>query len=171
MRRKALLVILLVLGAAAWTQTGADGWSRYTNSEAGFSVLMPAQPEESSRTEKGVVLQTFKVIQRPRLYLVIYSYYPDADLKLEISERLRMEKDGFINGLGDGKLISEREFKSKRGSADVPALEFTAETSNAIYKSLVLVDGHRVYFVCTGSVKGNDSTSQFERFLGSFKLD
>ena len=132
---------------------------------------MPAQPEESSKTEKSVVLQTFKVIQRPRLYLVIYSYYPDADLKLETSERLRMEKDGFIKGLGDGKLTSERVFKFKRGSADVPALEFTAETDGATYKSLVLVDGHRVYFVCAGSIKGNDSTSQFERFLGSFTLN
>jgi len=38
------------------------------------------------------------------------------------------------------------------------------------YKSVVVLDGRRVYFACAGSIKGNDSTSEFERFLGSFTL-
>jgi hypothetical protein len=102
---------------------------------------------------------------------VIYSDYPDADLELKTSARLAAEKDGFLKGLANGKLISEREFNFKRGDADLPALEFTAETDSVNYKSVVVLEGHRVYFACAGSIKGNDSTSQFERFLGSFTLN
>ena len=172
MRKKLLIVCLLLLGTISWGQSGENaGWSRYSHDGGKFSVMLPAAPEESSSTEKGVLLHTFKIIQRPRMYMVIYSDYPNADLKLEISTRLKAERDGFLNGVSDGKLISEREFKFKRGNTELPALEFTSETSNVTYKSLVILDERRVYFVCAGSVKGNDSTSQFERFLGSFTLN
>jgi len=171
MHRKSLTIgILLALGIAAWAQAGTDGWSKYSNNPGKFSVLLPGQPDESSDTEKGVLLHTIKVIQRPRMYMVIYSDYPDADLQMETSARLKAERDGFLKGVSDGKLISEREFKFKRGSTELPALEFTSETANVTYKSLVILDGRRVYFVCTGAIKGNDSTAEFERFLGSFTL-
>lgn len=173
MRKKLLIVCLVMTFAAAGKGQSGDssGWSKFSNDGGKFSVMLPAAPEESSSTEKGVLLHTFKIIQRPRMYMVIYSDYPDADLKLEISTRLKAERDGFLNGLSNGKLISEREFKSKRGNTELPALEFTSETDKVTYKSLVILDERRVYFVCTGSLKGNDSTSQFERFLGSFTLN
>ncbi|MGC2694766.1 MAG: hypothetical protein WA738_03165 [Candidatus Angelobacter sp.] len=173
MRKKILgICVLLAVQAAAWAQTGGDaGWSKYSNDPGKFSVMLPAVPEENSATDKGVLLHTFKVIQRPRMYMVIYSDYPDADLTLETSVRLKAERDGFLKGVTDGKLISEREFKFKRGSTELPALEFTCETANVTYKALVILDERRVYFACAGSIKGNDSTSQFERFLGSFTLN
>jgi hypothetical protein len=172
MRKKILVVCLLLIGTVGRSQSGGNAeWSKYSNDGGKFSVVMPAAPEESSSSEKGVLLHTFKIIQRPRMYMVIYSDYPDADLKLEISTRLKAERDGFLRGVGDGKLVSEREFKFKRGNTELPALEFTSETNTVTYKSLVILDERRVYFVCAGSVKGNDSTSQFERFLGSFILN
>jgi hypothetical protein len=172
MPKKILVVCLLLIGTVGRSQSGGNaGWSKYSNDGGKFSVVMPAAPEESSSSEKGVLLHTFKIIQRPRMYMVIYSDYPDADLKLEISTRLKAERDGFLSGVGDGKLVSEREFKFKRGNTELPALEFTSETNTVTYKSLVILDERRVYFVCAGNVKGNDSTSQFERFLGSFTLN
>jgi hypothetical protein len=172
MRRKPFAVcVLLVLGIAAWAQNGGDGWSRYSNEGGKFSVLVPAQLEEGSKTEKGVLLHTFQVVQAPRMYMVLYSDYPEADLKVETPERLKAERDGFLKGTSDGKLISEREFKFKRGSTELPALEFTSESPKAIYKVMVILDGQRVYFVGTGGLKGNDSTREFERFLGSFSLN
>ena len=173
MRKKSLIVCLMMtLAAASWSQAGGNsGWNKFSSDGGKFSVMLPAAPDEGSSTEKGVLLHTFKVIQRPRMYMVIYSDYPNADLTLEISTRLKAERDGFLKGVSDGKLISEREFKFKRGNTGLPALEFTSETSNVTYKSLVILDERRVYFVCAGSVKGNDSTSQFERFLGSFTLN
>lgn len=172
MRKKLFIVCLLVLGTISRSQSGDNaGWSKYSNDGGKFSVMMPAAPEESSSTDKGVLLHTFKILQRPRVYMVIYSDYPDADLKLDTPTRLKAERDGFLKGVDDGKLISEREFKFKRGDTELPALEFTSETGNVTYKSLIILDQRRVYFVCAGSVKGNDSTSQFERFLGSFTLN
>ena len=172
MRRKPFAVcVLLALGIAAWAQNGGDGWSKYSNEGGKFSVLVPGQPEEGSRTEKGVLLHTFQVVQSPRMYMVLYSDYPEADLRVETPERLRAERDGFLKGTSDGKLISEREFKFKRGSTELPALEFTSESAKAIYKVMVILDGQRVYFVGTGGLKGNDSTREFERFLGSFALN
>lgn len=171
LKRSVVAYLVLMFALAGWAQSGNAGWSKYTNDSGKFSMLVPATPEETSSTAKGVLLHTFKVLQRPRLYLVIYSDYPDADLELKTSTRLAAERDGFIKGLTDGKLVSEREITFKRGNTDLPALEFTAETETVNYKSVVVLDGHRVYFACAGSIKGNDSTSEFERFLGSFTLN
>jgi hypothetical protein len=170
-KRSIVACLVLMFALAGWAQSGDAGWSKYSNGAGKFSMVVPGTPEETSSTAKGVLLHTFKVLQRPRLYLVIYSDYPDADLELKTSARLAAEKDGFLKGLTNGKLISEREFNFKRGDADLPALEFTAETDSVNYKSVVVLDGHRVYFACAGSIKGNDSTSEFERFLGSFTLN
>jgi hypothetical protein len=174
MSRRSLVmcvVLALALGIAALAQPAADGWSKYSNDAGRFSVSLPGQPDEGASTQNGVQLHTFKVVQRPRMYMVIYSDYPDADLQLETTKRLNAERDGFLKGVSDGQLVSERQLKFKRGNSELPALEFTSETSNVTYKSLVILDGRRVYFVCAGSIKGNDSTTQFERFLGSFTLN
>jgi hypothetical protein len=132
MRKKLLAVCaLMALAAMGWGQSGGNaGWSKYSNDGGKFSVMLPATPDESSSAEKGILLHTFQVIQRPRMYMVIYSDYPDADLKLETSTRLKAERDGFLKGVSDGKVVSEREFKSKRGNTELPALEFTSETNN-----------------------------------------
>jgi hypothetical protein len=170
-KRSVVASMVLMFALAGWAQSGGAGWSRYSSDAGKFSMLVPGTPDETSSTAKGVLLHTFKVLQRPRLYLVIYSDYPDADLELKTSARLDAERDGFIKGLTNGKLVSEREITFKRGDAELPALEFTAETDNVNYKSVVVLDGRRVYFACAGSIKGNDSTSEFERFLGSFTLN
>lgn len=171
LKRSVVFSFLLLFSAAAWAQAGEAGWKKYSSEAGKFSMRVPGTPDESASTEKGVMLHTFKVLQRPRLYLVIYSDYPDADLELKTSSRLASERDGFIKGLTNGKLVSEREITFKRGNTDLPALEFTAETESVNYKSVVVLDGRRVYFACAGSIKGNDSTGEFERFLGSFTLD
>jgi hypothetical protein len=169
MRVKFTVPLLLLALAAAAIAQGAD-WNKYSDEPGKFSMLLPGQPEQSSSTEKGVVLHTFKLIVRPRLYMVIYSDYPEADAKLETTHRLQAERDGFIKGISDGRLISERQFTFKRNSEDLPALEFASETSKVNYKCVVILDGTRVYFLGTGALKGVDSTAEMERFLGSFKL-
>src|SRR6185437_775801 len=163
------LLLALAVAAVAQSSSGAD-WSKYSSEPGKFSTLMPGHPEEGSSTDKGVVLHTFKLLVRPRLYMVVYSDYPEADAKLETTHRLQAERDGFIKGISGGRLISERQFTFKRNSEDLPALEFTSETSNVNYKCVVILDGTRVYFLGTGALKGVDSTAEMERFLGSFKL-
>ena len=166
------ICVLVLFTAGLWAQTGAAaGWSIYSNDAGRFSVLLPAAPQEGSSTEKGVLLHSFQVVQKPRMYMVVYSDYPEADLRLETPARLKAEMNGFLTGI-NGTLVSQREFKFKRGTAELPAVEFTAETStpNAIYKCIVVLDSQRVYLLGAASIKGNDSTSEFERFLGSFTL-
>jgi len=165
------ICVLLALGIAACAQNGGDGWSKYSNDGGKFSVMVPTQPQEGSKTEKGVLLHTFQMVQPPRMYMVLYSDYPEADLRLETPVRLRAERDGFLKGISEGKLVSEREFKFMRGSRELPALEFASETPKVNYKTMVILDGQRVYFICAGGLKGNDSTREFERFLGSFALN
>jgi hypothetical protein len=171
MNRKSLpLLLSIIFAVAAQAQTSTDGWNKFTSDAGKFSALFPGQPEEGAPAEKGIVLHTFRVVARPRIYMVLYSDYPDADLTLDTKTRLRAERDGFIKGAAEGKLIAEREFKFKRGSTELPALEFASEGDGINYKSIVIIDGRRVYFVCAGGLKGSDSTSQIERFLGSFEL-
>lgn len=114
-KRSVVACLVLMFALAGWAQSGEAGWSKYSNDAGKFSMLIPGTPEESSSTAKGVLLHTFKVLQRPRLYLVIYSDYPDADLELKTSTRLAAERDGFIKGLTNGKLVSERDITFKRG--------------------------------------------------------
>jgi hypothetical protein len=54
---------------------------------------------------------------------------------------------------------------------ELPALEFTSESSSGNYKCIVIIDGARVYLVGFGSAKGSDSAIQMDRFLGSFTLN
>jgi hypothetical protein len=157
--------------AASLAQTTDAGWTTYKSNDGKFSVVFPIQPEESSSVDKSVTLHTYKVLQRPRIYIVIYSDYPDADLALDTATRIKAERDGFVKGLTNATVIAERQFSFKRGNSELPALEFTSETATVTYKSLIILDGRRVYFVCAGSIKGNDSAAQFERFLGSFALN
>jgi len=59
---------------------------------------------------------------------------------LEISTGLKAERDGFLNGVSDGKARFEREFKFKRGNTELPALEFTRKQATSLNKSLVILD-------------------------------
>jgi hypothetical protein len=84
-KRSVVACLGLMFALASWAQSGDAGWSKYSNGAGKFSMVVPGTPEETSSTAKGVLLHTFKVLQRPRLYLVIYSDYPDADLELKTS--------------------------------------------------------------------------------------
>lgn len=174
MKKKRILgwsVWLWVIAAGLAQTAGDPGWVKYSNQEGKFSALFPVQPQESSTTEKGVVVHLIQVMQRPRAYMVVYSVYTPADLLMEMSARLKAEREGFLKGIDNGQLVSEREFKFKRGSQELPALEFTAEGPKVNYKCIVIIDGVRVYLVGFGSVKGNDSAVPMARFLESFTLD
>ena len=165
-------ICLCLLAAGLAQTTGDAGWVKYSSDEGKFSALFPAQPQVSStNSDKGVVIHIAQLTQRPRAYMVLYSVYPPADLKLEMSYRLKAERDGFINGINGGQLVSEREFKFKRGSTDLPALEFTAEDRVGVYKCVVVIDGELVYLAGVGSAKGADSTVEIARFLGAFTLN
>src|SRR3954468_6314566 len=98
--RTKLAISLLVIGVAAWSQTaGEPAWTKYSHDGGKFSVTLPGQPEENSKSQNGVQLHTFQLVQRPRMYMVIYSDYPEGDLKLETSRRLRLEQEGFLKGI------------------------------------------------------------------------
>ena len=69
--------VLFCLISVSFGQTGSDGgWTRFTSQAGKFSVLLPAQPHEDSATEKGVLLHTFTVLDRPRMFMMLYSDYP-----------------------------------------------------------------------------------------------
>jgi hypothetical protein len=175
--RIVLTIIAAILGgalaAAGLAQSGDAGWVKFSSAEGRFSILFPAKPEESSSTEKGVVLHRFLVAQPPVMYMALYTDYPQDVEGLSPTVRLQAERDGLLKGLKGGKLISEEPFKFKRGNTDLPALRFSAESADRSdhFKCIVVLDGARAYFLGVGNFKGSDTTTQVERFLGSFKLN
>jgi hypothetical protein len=167
MRRRAFAISLwLVIAAAAQGQS----WKPYSNQPGSFSVMLPADPTETSRNDDGVMLHTFKVTRLPRqIYMVIYSDYPIRDFKMSPTARLNAERDEFVKH--GGRLISEHAFKFRRGSSELPALEFYSESGGFLYKSLAILDGSRVYFVCAGMAQEMNPTGRFKLFFDSFTLN
>ena len=67
LKRYLVACLVLMFALAGWAQSGEAGWSKYSSDAGKFSMLVPGTPEETSSTAKGVLLHTFKVLQRPRL--------------------------------------------------------------------------------------------------------
>ena len=145
-------------------------WIRYSISDRKLSVLFPAPPSENLKTENGIVYHVVQLLQSPRMYILTYSDEPQRDLNYDVGARIKQERDDFLKGV-DSYLVSQRDVKVKRGSAELPALEFIAQSSQATYKCILGIDNAGKYMVAFGSLNGADSTAQMKRFLESLNLN
>ncbi len=168
-RRIAVVAVWAFLLSSAFAQQPNSGWIRYSNDPGRFSVLLPTSPEEGTSEEKNVTLHTFTLKQTGIIYLIVFSDYPDADLKLDMDTRLAGERDAFLKTL-NATLISEKRFTASRGAAQIPATEFTADNPSGTFKCKVFIDGRRMYMLGIGNRKGVDSAAEAARFLDSFQL-
>ena len=99
-----------------------------------------------------------------RIYFIGYvDYEPEFDFN-RLAE-MEANRDNFVKGV-NGKLLS-----SHRVNIDgYPAMEFTTETAEKIFKSRVYIVGRRPYQIVIGSPKGIDDSAHVERFFNSFKV-
>jgi len=77
--RKALLCSCLVLLFAVPFAGQAQDWKKYSNSSGNFTVLFPADPQDSvNKKGDGIESHTLLVQARPYVYTVIYTSMDEA---------------------------------------------------------------------------------------------
>src|SRR5688572_14907527 len=134
----------------------SSGWVEFTSDAGRFSVLMPEIPEDQAQTtpsEHGpYTTHLFVVRDTVHVYLI---GWVDYDPKFNFNRQSEMEanRDNFVKGI-NATLISSRPLTLD----GFPALEFTAETADRVFKSRVYMVGRRPYQIVIGSPKGMDNS-------------
>ena len=152
---------------AAATATDTSGWIKFTSDEGHFSVLVPDTPTEKSETvpsQHGPYTTHLFIVRGATVYLIGWVDY-DPSFNFNRQAELEANRDNFVKGL-TATLISTRSTVINGYSA----VEFTAETTDKIFKSRVFMVGRRPYQIVIGSPKGQDDTANVNRFFNSFKV-
>lgn len=151
--------------------TGAvdnSGWVSFASDEGHFSVLMPEVPTDKTQTvgsQHGpYTTHLFIVRDTTSVYLIGWVDY-DPSFNFNRQAELEANRDNFVKGI-NAKLLTTRPTVIDGYSA----IEFTAETSERIFKSRVYLVGRRPYQIVIGSPKGQDDTALVNRFFNSFKI-
>jgi hypothetical protein len=146
----------------------ASGWVRFTSDDGRFSVLMPEAPEDKAETvqsEHGpYTTHLFIVRDTTSVYLIGWVDY-DPSFNFNRQSEMDANRDNFVKGI-QAKLVSTRSLTID----GYPALEFTAETADRIFKSRVYMVGRRLYQIVIGSPKDLDDSANLNRFFNSFKI-
>ena len=152
----------------AYTPMDASGWVKFTSDMGNFSVMMPEIPEDKTETTPSAhgpyTTHLFIVKDTTSVYLIGWVDY-DPSFNFNRQAELEANRDNFVKGI-EAKLISTRPTVIDGYSA----LEFTAETTDRIFKSRVYMVGRRPYQIVIGSPKGQDDSVKANRFFSSFKV-
>jgi len=144
------------------------GWVKFISEEGGFSVLMPGTPKETietSQSDHGPYTTHIVLLrQEDNVYMVGWVDY-DPSFNFNRQAELEANRDNFVNGIK--ATLLETRTTTING---YPAIEFSAENANRIFKSRVYIVGRRPYQIVIGSPKEIDDSANINRFFSSFKL-
>jgi hypothetical protein len=148
--------------------TDNSSWVRFTSENGRFSVLMPEIPPEKTETTDSAngpyTTHLFVVKDTTSVYLIGWVDY-DPSFNFNRQAELEANRDNFVKGI-TATLTSSRATVVDGYST----IEFTAETSDRVFKSRVFMVGRRPYQLVIGSPKGTDDSASVERFFNSFKV-
>lgn len=165
-----LLMVLasLIAHAQETTKQPGDSWIRFESRVGQFTVLLPQMPSQKLDTHQSnagpYTIHLFSAKSKDTVFVVGWVDY-DKKFKFGAQSELNANRDQFIKEI-KGTLVSSKN--TTLGGYE--SLEFTAETSDTIYRSRVLIVGRRPYQVFTGTTKGIDDSANITRFFESFKI-
>ena len=161
------LVLLAALSASAQTPAG---WVKFSPAGSPFTVLMPTQPKEETKTSESphgpstTVLYSSKSPQG-EIYLVGWVDY-DPKFKFGVQAELEANRDNFVKSV-KATLLSTTPVKL----GTHPGIEFRAElTGQFDIVSRVYIVGRRPYQLIMLTPAGRDASANRERFFSSFQL-
>jgi hypothetical protein len=170
---------LLLLGLTAPLLLAAEdkpkaSLEEFTSKAGGFTVSMPGQPKETSKTSKTPSGKdskqlTYAVDQKSSAFLVIVTDMPDLakadpDTLNGALERGRQAAEASIKG----KLLGEKKIKL----GNHPGLDFQISSPRfGIYRSRIYIADGRLYQVIVLGPKEVATSKQADEFLESFKLN
>jgi hypothetical protein len=146
---------------------GPTGWVTFNSEPGRFSVLMPEIPPDKSETvqsEHGPYTTHLFVVREKSVFLIGWVDY-DPGFNFNPTSELDANRDNFIKGV-KATLINSRSLTLD----GYQALEFTAETTDTIFKSRVYMVGRRPYQLVAGTAKGLDDSRNVNSFFDSFKV-
>lgn len=164
-----LFIVFAILIAQSQEPTPQQReWIRFDSRVGQFTVMLPQMPEEQIEIVQSnagpYTSHLFTAKAKSTKFVVGWVDY-DQKFKFGAQSELNANRDNFIKGI-KGKLLS-----SNNATFDgYQSLDFTAETSDTIYKSRVFIVGRRPYQLIAGTTKGVDDSAITARFFESFKI-
>lgn len=144
------------------------GWIRFKSDLGRFSVLMPEMPKdqvETTQSEHGpYTTHLFIARNGNNVYLIGWVDY-DPNFNFNKQSELNANRDNFVKGI-KATLVNS----TPRTIDGYQAIEFTAETTDRIFKSRVYMVGRRPYQIVIGYPKEMDEATSVNRFFSSFKV-
>ena len=161
---KSVAVIVLLLGLVQAASGSQSDWVKVAPFGGGFSVMMPAKPEENVRLGDDFTAHLFTVTTDNALYTVAYGDYAPS-VHFNVDDELAAHRDNFLKRLNAG-LISTKQLmiEGRKG------IEFTGENDQASFKSRVFIFGIRFYQIAVAVFKGSEDTTNSNRFFASFEF-
>jgi hypothetical protein len=154
--------------APANPATDTSGWVHFNSEEGRFSVLMPQTPTDKTETEQSqhgpYTTHLFVVKDTTSVYLIGWVDY-DPSFNFNRQAELEANRDNFVKGI-NATLLTTRPTVIDGYSA----IEFTAETTDRVFKSRVYMVGRRPYQIVIGSPKDMDDSALVKKFFNSFKV-
>jgi hypothetical protein len=163
LKRTAALALLFCFAPGIESSQGSD-WIKVAPVGGGFSVMMPAKPEEEVRPGDDFTTHLFSVTTDNALYFVAYGDYAPS-VRVNVDEELAANRDRFLNGL-NATLTNTKQLTL----AGRKGIEFTGENDQASFKSRVFIFGVRFHQIAVAVFKGKNDTENSNRFFASFEL-
>jgi hypothetical protein len=163
------VLVLLGLGAILRAQEHQkDSWVSFNSAVGRFSASFPQPPTDQVETvpsEHGPYTTHLFVAKSAKSVFLIGWVDYDPAFDFNPQSELDANRDNFIKGI-PAKLVSSKNVRIN----GYQSLEFTAETTNAIYISRVYIVGRRPYQLVVRTDKGLDDSESVSRFFDSFEV-
>jgi hypothetical protein len=163
LRQAAALLLLLCFGQGTDGAQG-DEWIKVAPVGGGFSVMMPAKPEEEMRPGDDLTAHLFSATTDNALYTVAYGDYAPS-VRFNVDDELAANRDNFLKRVDASlKTTKPLTMDGRKG------LEFTGENAQATFKSRVFIFGTRFYQIAVAVLRGKDDAENSNRFFASFEF-
>ena len=163
LRQVAALLLLLCCGQGIVCAQG-DNWIKVAPAGGGFSIMMPARPEEETRPGDDFTAHLFSSTTDNAIYTVAYGDYAPS-VRFNVDDELAASRDNFLQRV-DASLKTTKPLTMDGRNG----LEFTAENAQASFKSRVFIFGTRFYQIAVAVLRGKDDAENSNRFFASFEL-
>ena len=170
MKRHLLAAVLILIPGTflVGQQRSTNPWVKFTSEPGRFSALLPVQPTQQTETTPSdhgdYTTHMFVARSGSNIYIVAWVDY-DPSFQFRPNNELDANRDNFIRGL-KATLVSSHNLKLN----GYQALEFTAETTEATFKSRVFIVGRRPYQLVVRTDKGLEDKENATRFFESFTV-
>jgi hypothetical protein len=169
MKTTPLLLVIAVIGIAGCQKTR---WETYDSAAGGFSVLLPASPEETTEflpsPAGDIVFQKVNVDQPTALYEVSYADYPDTLFAIqspgEILEGLLYTYT--VNGQVKPLSYTAITLGEHQGNE----VEIFSPDGQLYIKARAYFVGRRLYELTVITRKEHSRSVDIDEFLDSFRL-